>query len=64
MRGLPVFRYVAIETTEYETGDNLPQFEKYERIAIVNAIIESLASYSKSIRSHTINITTRIWLIG
>ena len=41
--GLPVFRYVAIETTEYETGDNLPQFEKYERIAIVNAIIESLA---------------------
>ena len=35
--------YVAIEMTEHETGDNLPQLEEYERISVVSAIIESLA---------------------
>lgn len=41
--GLPIFRYIAIETTEHETGDNPPQFEEYERISVVNATIASLA---------------------
>lgn len=41
--GLPIFRYVAIDTTEYEIGDNSPQLEEYERISVINATIEELA---------------------
>ena len=41
--GLPIFRYVAIDTIEHETDDNLRQFEAYEQISVVNATIESLA---------------------
>ncbi len=40
--GLPIFRYVAIETTEVESGDNLNSFEEYEKISVVNATIPDL----------------------
>jgi len=41
--GLPVFRYIAIDTREDETGDNLRNFKDYERVEVVNATIENLA---------------------
>ncbi len=41
--GLPVFRYISIETIEHETVDNPRRFEEYERISVVNATIENLA---------------------
>ena len=40
--GLPIFRYVAVETTEIETGDNRNSFEGYEKISVVNATIPDL----------------------
>ena len=38
--GLPIFRYISIETKETETGDNSKQFKDYEQIKVVNATIE------------------------
>ena len=40
--GLPIFRYVAIETTEIETGDNRNSYEEYEKISGVNATVPDL----------------------
>ena len=45
--GLPLFRYVAIETTEVESGDNLNSFEEYEQITVVNATIPDLTPIRK-----------------
>ena len=38
--GLPIFRYVSIETKDTETGDNSKHSEDFEQIEVVNAIIE------------------------
>ena len=51
-KGLPVFRYISIETREHETGDNLRQFEEYERISVVNVTIESLAPIQSRLDSN------------
>ena len=48
--GLPLFRYIAIETREAETGDNLRHFEDYEEITVVNATIESTAAIRNQLR--------------
>ena len=42
--GLPIFRYISVETRDAETGDNLRHFKDYEEITVVNATIESTAS--------------------
>lgn len=39
--GLPIFRYIAIETRPDETGNNLRHFKDYEQIHVVTATIES-----------------------
>ena len=38
--GLPIFRYISIETKDTETGENRKHFEDFERIQVVNAILE------------------------
>ena len=38
--GLPIFRYISIETREDETGDNSKKFKDYEQIEVVNATID------------------------
>ena len=38
--GLPIFRYISIETQEKETGDNSSKFKDYEQIEVVNATID------------------------
>ena len=48
--GLPLFRYIAIETREAETGDNLRHFKDYEEITVVNATIESTAAIRNQLR--------------
>ena len=49
--GLPIFRYVAIETREAETGDNPRQFEDYEQITVVNATIDETAPIRNKVNS-------------
>lgn len=39
--GLPIFRFISIETRDEETGDNPRHFKNYEEIKVVNATIES-----------------------
>ena len=39
--GLPLFRYIAIETRDAETGNNPRNSEDYEQITVVNATIEN-----------------------
>ena len=39
--GLPIFRYISIETREAETGDNKRHFKDYEKITVVNATIDN-----------------------
>ena len=50
--GLPVFRYVAIETMEEETGDNSRQSEDYEQITVVNATIGDTTPIRKRLDSN------------
>ena len=38
--GLPIFRYISIETKDSETGDNSKKFKDYEQIKVVNATID------------------------
>ena len=38
--GLPIFRYISIETKDTEDGANRKHYEDFERIEVVNAIIE------------------------
>ena len=49
--GLPIFRYISIETQETETGDNSRQFEDYEQIRMVNATIEDTAPIRRRLDS-------------
>ena len=62
--GLPVFRYVAIETREAETGDNLAQIEDYERITVVNATIEETSPIRNKLDSRHPNYNSHLtdWL--
>ena len=41
--GLPIFRYISIETKDTETGDNSKKFKDYEQIKVVNATIDETA---------------------
>ena len=47
--GLPIFRYIAIETRHDETGNNLRHFKDYEQIHVVNATIESTNSVKRKL---------------
>ena len=49
--GLPIFRYVSIETREAETGDNPRQFKDYEQISVVNATIEDTVPIQRKLDS-------------
>ena len=49
--GLPIFRYVAIETREAETGDNPRHSEDYEQITVVNATIDETAPIQNKLNS-------------
>ena len=42
--GLPIFRYISIETKDTEDGENRKHFEDFERIQVVNAVIESTSA--------------------
>ena len=53
--GLPLFRYIAIETRETETGDNPRHAEDYEQITVVNATIEDTAPIDKKLDSNQPN---------
>ena len=50
--GLPIFRYVSIETREAETGDNPRQFKDYEQISVVNATIEDTVPIRRKLDSN------------
>ena len=50
--GLPIFRYIAIETYDSVTGDNRWQFKDYERIKMVYATIENLGPVKSKLDSH------------
>ena len=51
--GLPLFRYISVETREAETGDNSPRHsEDYEKITVVNATIESTAPIKNKLDSN------------
>ena len=41
--GLPILRYISIETRETETGDNSKKFKDYEQIKVINATIDETA---------------------
>lgn len=41
LAGLPIFRYISIETRGAETGDNRRHYKDYEQITVVNATIEN-----------------------
>ena len=41
--GLPIFRYISIETKDTETGDNSKKYKDYEQINVVNATIDETA---------------------
>ena len=62
--GLPIFRYISIETKDTETGENRKHFEDFERIQVVNAIIESTAAIRSQLEPNQPSYSTELakWL--
>ena len=50
--GLPLFRYISIETRESETGDNPRHSEDYEQITVVNATIDNTGPIRRKLDSN------------
>ena len=62
--GLPIFRYISIETKDTENGANRKHFEDFERIQVVNAIIESTAAIRSQLEPNQPSYSTELakWL--
>ncbi|RKU25050.1 hypothetical protein C6497_16890 [Candidatus Poribacteria bacterium] len=62
--GLPIFRYVAIESREAETGNNLRHAEDYEQISVVNVTVDNMEPIKNQLEPDQPNYNSNLtdWL--